>query len=284
MKYIPYLLLALFLFSCTSNDDQETEETNTLIIKQIIDVGDNYERNFYFDSNGRLDSITDTNALPEYNYILSKFEYSNDNKLISSYHTAGTEEIFANLTYDNSNISNYSSVTLGSNTNSPITISDEIVNYPKNGGFATEGEDFDVKLTFNSTNLDYLIQRKIALDNASNSTWQLTDYEYDNNFNLISNHTTINNGSPATFLSTLLYDNKKNPVAESMNNYRLPLYFMDDYNLVDMSTNNVVSKTNSQNITSTYNYTYNSDDYPISATITNTATNEVTNTLSYTYY
>ncbi|WP_299106388.1 hypothetical protein [uncultured Winogradskyella sp.] len=284
MKYLPHLLLALFIFSCNPNDNQETEQTNTLIIKEIIDIGENYERHFYFDSNGKLDSITDTNAIPEYNNILSKFEYSNDNTLISAYHTAGTEEVFSNLSYVNSNISNYDYITLGSSTDTPVNISEAFVNYTIDGSFATESEDINVELTFISNNLEYLSQRKRTLDNTSNSTWYLVDYEYDNNFNIISSHTTVNYGSQADYYSTRVYDEKTNPIAESMTNYRLALYFLDDNNLVDMSTNNVISKTNSQNVTSIYNYTYNNDNYPMSATITNTTTNEVTNTLSYIYY
>ena len=81
MKYTFYIILFASMFSCSSDDSQETEPSNTLIIKHITDIRENNERNFYFDLNGRLVSITDTNALPEYNYILSEFEYSNDNKL-----------------------------------------------------------------------------------------------------------------------------------------------------------------------------------------------------------
>ncbi|GAA4240804.1 hypothetical protein [Winogradskyella damuponensis] len=284
MKYTLYIILFASMFSCSSDDNQETETPNTLIIKHIIDVRENNERNFYFDLNGRLVSITDTNALPEYNYILSEFEYSNDNKLNSSYHTYGTEEAFINLTYTDESISNYHYITFGYSTDSNVVINNNILNYNDQMDSDIEEDDLNIQWTFSSDNLKYLTQKKVTLINNANSVWNLTDYTYDSNFNIIESHTSINYGTEADYSNTYTYDDKKNPIAESMDGYNLALYFMDDHNTIDMSPNNVLSKTDNQGNTLTYNYVYNDDDYPMSVTITNVATGEVINTLTYTYY
>ncbi|MBF8148382.1 hypothetical protein ITJ86_00650 [Winogradskyella sp. F6397] len=286
MKYTFYIVLFAVLFSCNSDDiqDSENETPNTLIIKHIKDIGDNNERNFYFDINGRLDSITDTSALSAYNYILSKFEYSNDDKLISSYHTYGTEESFADLTYTGTDISNYHYVTFGYQTDANIIIDNNTINYNDLLESGIEEDDLNIQWTFSLDNLKYLIQKKSTLINNDNSVWNITDYEYDANFNMIESHTTINFGSQADYSTTFTYDDKKNPIAETMDNYKLALYFMDDYNIVDMSPNNVLSKTDAQGVTDVYTYIYNNDNYPVSATITNTVTGEVTNTITYSYY
>ena len=284
MKYFFYIILFISMFSCSSDDNQETETPNTLIIKHIIDVRENNERNFYFDLNGRLVSITDTNALPEYNYILSEFEYSNDNKLNSSYHTYGTEEAFFDLTYTSDNISNYQYITLGFGTDSNVAINNNTVNYNDLMESGIEEDDLNIQWTFSSDNLKYLTQKKVTLINNANSVQNLTDYEYDSNFNIIGSHTSISYGIEVDYSNTYTYDDKKNPIAESMDGYNLALYFMDDHNTVDMSPNNVLSKTDNQGNTLAYNYVYNDDDYPMSVTITNVATGEVINTLTYTYY
>ncbi|REG90093.1 hypothetical protein [Winogradskyella sediminis] len=284
MKYFFYIIFFISMFSCSSDDNQETETPNTLIIKHITDVRENNERNFYFDLNGRLVSITDTNALPEYNYILSEFEYSNDNKLNSSYHTYGTEEAFINLTYTDNNITNYKYVTLGYSIDSNVVINNNTLNYIDLMDSDIEEDDLNIQWTFSSDQLKYLAQKKSTLINNANSVQNLTDYEYDNNFNIVGSHTTISYGIEVDYSNTYTYDDKKNPIAESMDGYNLALYFMDDHNTVAMSPNNVLSKTDNQGNTLAYNYVYNDDDYPMSVTITNVATGEVINTLTYTYY
>ncbi|WP_417860118.1 hypothetical protein [Winogradskyella sediminis] len=284
MKYFFYIIFFISMFSCSSDDNQETETPNTLIIKHITDVRENNERNFYFDLNGRLVSITDTNALPEYNYILSEFEYSNENKLNSSYHTYGTEEAFINLTYTDNNITNYKYVTLGYSTDSNVVINNNTLNYIDLMDSDIEEDDLNIQWTFSSDQLKYLAQKKSTLINNANSVQNLTDYEYDNNFNIVGSHTTISYGIEVDYSNTYTYDDKKNPIAESMDGYNLALYFMDDHNTVAMSPNNVLSKTDNQGNTLAYNYVYNDDDYPMSVTITNVATGEVINTLTYTYY
>ena len=272
------------MISCSSDDNQETESPNTLIIKHITDVSENNERNFYFDLNGRLVSITDTNALPEYNYILSEFEYSNDNKLNSSYHTYGTEEAFINLTYTDESISNYHYTTFGYSTDSDVIINNNTLNYNDQMDSDIEEDDLNIQWTFSSDQLKYVTQKKTILINNANSVWNLTAYTYDSNFNIIESQTSINYGIEADYSNTYTYDDKKNPIAESMDDYKSALYFMDDHNTVDMSPNNVLTKTDNQGNSLVYNYVYNDDNYPISATITNVTTGNVVNTLTYTYY
>ncbi|WP_323788298.1 hypothetical protein [Psychroserpens sp.] len=286
MKNIIYLVLALFIFSCNSDNSQEPEEvtTNTLIIKQINDVRENYERNYFFDPNGRLDSITDTEVFPSFNYILAKFEYSSDNKLIGTYSTGGSEDQISTLTYNNNIIANYSYVTIGLGTNSPVSINENSLRYYDDGETSWDLDDQEIELKFNSNSLQYITQRRqIAFNYMPNSDFKVTNYEYDTNFNLIGIHQTQNNGNPSDLMETSDYDDKKNPIAESMNNYRLALTIIRT-NSFEMSPNNVLSRTNFQGTTHVYEYIYNDDDYPISIIKTNSNTNEVTNTLTYTYY
>jgi hypothetical protein len=286
MKKALYILLVLIVFSCSSDENTQMiqEPTNTLIIKRINDVSGSNERVLFFDTNGRLDSITDTEALPEYNNLLSKYEYSNDDKLTNSYHTFGTEENFSTVTYSNDIINNFYYSTFGYGTNSPVIITNNTLTYLDEQEQSFDQDDLNIEFTFSSDALQYLTQRKSLLISDSNSTWNLTDFEYDSNFNLIQTSSTIRFGSPIDLNQTFTYDDKKNPIAESMSSYNLALYFLDTFYILNVSPNNIISKTNIQNITFSYEYSYNSDDYPTSITITNTSTNEVTNTLTYTYY
>ncbi|WP_456437399.1 hypothetical protein [Psychroserpens sp.] len=286
MKNIIYLALALVIFSCSTDNSQEPEEesTNTLIIKQIKDVRDNYERNYFFDTSGRLDSITDTEVFPEYDYILEKYEYSSDNKLIGYYNTAGSEEGFSVITYTNNNITNYSYGTLGFGTDSPVNITENTLSYYDYSQTNWDVDDEEIELTFNSNSLQFITQRKhIAFNYMPNSDFNVTDFEYDNNFNLIEKHQTLEYGNPSDLTETAVYDDKKNPIAESMYDYKLALNIIRPYPY-EMNTNNVLSRTNFQGTTYVYEYIYNDDDYPVSAIKTNSNTNEVTNTITYTYY
>lgn len=235
MKQLALLLFMLFIFGCSSDNNQNIPLTNSIkkITEKFYSQGTvNQESSADFNySSGKLISITDNNQN-------MKGEFIYDGNKITSYKY-----------YKNS-----------------VLQSENVVIY--NGNELTETIGDERKTTFSYNNNKVSSKKNYDFDGLTYSLIEQSDFNYNgNNIESIVSMTNYN-GTPFYFKTSYDFDTK-NTMFKNMNPY---LEFIFNFeSILNFSLNNVNKSYRYESVDSTAkilwnNYTilYNSSDYPIS--------------------
>ncbi|WP_433765990.1 hypothetical protein [Flavobacterium ginsenosidimutans] len=254
---LPALLfvLSIFLFSCSSDSDTNSEDLDVKYMKAYKTDTPEYPGDydsFYEYSNGYLTKGKG------YNLFSGTFTYDSSGKLISR-HVYDQEYTFE---YDSKN-----RLIKQSRTGSPDNIT---LKYDNNKITITNSYNYESAEHYDQISELYLDnkQRIIKYRNLSPTTdytFMVQEYLYDDNNNITQITFKENNYNYDDFVVKYVYDNKKNPFYYAFKKLYKSIYYLECRNGISNYKHTGITPNNMTIYgTSTYAHQYDNDGYPVS--------------------